>query len=72
MDRRFLFLGLLLLAASGAVHGAGWSRSLWAWGIPFALMLLFLGIVGRDPDEHLAHLKPEPPMQEMRGGHGGH
>jgi len=49
VDGRFLVLGFVLLGASLGVHGAGWSRSLWAWGVPFALILLFLALVGKGP-----------------------
>lgn len=59
VDGRFLFLGAALLVASLGVHAAGYSNSLWAWGIPFAAMLLFLGLVGQGPGAGLAHYYSE-------------
>ncbi len=56
VDERLLLAGAVLAAASFGVHWAGWSASLWAWGIPFALILLFLGVVGEAPGAHTAHL----------------
>jgi len=58
MDGRYLVLGLALLLASLAVYGLGWSRSLWAWGLPFALMLLFLSAIGESPTARVKHLVP--------------
>lgn len=59
MDGRFILLGAGLLVASFGVHAAGYSNSLWAWGIPFALMLLFLGLVGQGPGAGLSHFYSE-------------
>ena len=63
MDRRFLYLGFLVLAIGGAANLSGLSQSVYVWVGPFALILFFLGLVGSDPDGHLAHLKPEPPLR---------
>jgi hypothetical protein len=55
MDGRFLALGVGLVAASGGVYWAGWSHSSWVWGIPFAVILLFLGLVGQSPGAEASH-----------------
>lgn len=78
MDGRFLVLGSVLLGASLGVHAAGWSQSLWAWGIPFALILLFLALVGQGPGGAAAaymaaaNTEGRPSERPARGGAAGH
>lgn len=59
MDGRYLVLGLTLLLASVGAHALNWSQSVWVWGIPFALILLFLAALGESPTGRVKHLIPD-------------
>jgi hypothetical protein len=66
MDERYLLAGVGLLFLSMGVYGAGFSHSLWAWGIPFAFMLLFLGLLGSSPRNRWREFVPAPPIHPPR------
>lgn len=59
VDGRFFVAGIALTALCFGVNGAGYSRSLWAWGLPFAIMLLFLGVVGKSPAQRWKQWMPD-------------
>lgn len=61
VDGRFFVAGIVLAALCFGVNAVGYSRSLWAWGIPFAIMLLFLGVVGESPAHRWKHLMSDRP-----------
>jgi len=61
VDGRYFLAGIALAILCLGVHAAGLSASLWPWGIPFAIMLLFLGVVGQSPAQRWKHWMPDRP-----------
>jgi hypothetical protein len=63
VDGRYLVAALVLVAAGAAWQALLHTHSAFAWTLPFAVILVFLGILGDSPGKRAIHWMSDPPLR---------
>ena len=60
MDTRYLLLAAAVIVAGGAWQYFRHSNSALVWTIPFAVILVFLAMIGEPPSKRVMHWSSDP------------